>query len=52
MIGLINPAGKGVVIDGAASPFKPRKQISRDLELDRTPDFLQDDHGAGSFFGL
>jgi hypothetical protein len=54
MIGMIDPAGKGVVLDGSASPFKSRKQtcsdVSRNLELDRTSGFLLDDHGAGSDF--
>ncbi|CDZ69898.1 Hypothetical protein NGAL_HAMBI2610_14990 [Neorhizobium galegae bv. orientalis] len=52
MIGMIDPTGKGKVIDCSASPFKPCKQtspnVSRDLELDRTSGFLLDDHGSGS----
>ena len=54
MIGMIDPTGKGVVIDGSASPSKPRKQtrpdVGRDLELYWTSGFLLDDHGTGSDF--
>ncbi len=54
MIGMIDPAGKGVVVNCTASPFKPRKQtcpdVGRDLELYGTSGFLLDDHGTGSDF--
>ncbi|MDR6758937.1 hypothetical protein J2Y48_004247 [Mycoplana sp. BE70] len=52
MISMINPNGKGEVIDGATSSFKPCKQtcpdVTRDLKLDRASGFLLDDHGTGS----
>lgn len=54
MIGMLDPTGKGVVVNCAASPFKPCKQtcpdVGRDLELYGTTCLLLDDHGAGSNF--
>ncbi len=54
MTGMIDPAGKDVVIDCTAPPFQPSKQacphIRRNLELDGTACLFLDDHGTGTDF--
>lgn len=54
MIGMVDPTGKGVVVNCSTSPLKSCKQtcphVRRDFELNRTAGLLLDDHGSGSIF--
>ena len=54
MIGVVDPTGKGIVINCSSPSLKPGKQacpdLGRDLELYWTSSLLLNDHGTSSNF--
>jgi hypothetical protein len=55
MIGMVNSARDGIVVDRSAAPFEPREQARPHIwsyfELNRTSGLLLNDPRSGSDFG-